>query len=128
MHVKLCVSHFARKGSSVKYNTTSCPCEVCMLLVDGFHGVFLSLYIESSHFWIPLRQQLALSLSVANGFLIESPQVVYLFVEVKRGRSLVSAMLLFLSFHSEPQKASSSVCKCHPLSVFDPTAPHLACY
>lgn len=58
-----------------------------MLLVDGCRGVFLSLYIESSHFWIPPRQQLALSLSAANGFLIESPQVVYLFVEFKRERS-----------------------------------------
>lgn len=55
-----------------------------MMLLDGFHGVFLALYIESSPFCIPLWQQLALSLSKANGFLTESPQVVYLFVEVKR--------------------------------------------
>lgn len=54
-----------------------------MLLIDGFHGVFLSLYIGSSHICVPPRQQLCPSLSVANGFLIESPQVVYLFVEVK---------------------------------------------
>lgn len=54
-----------------------------MLQVDGFHGVLLSLCTELSHFWIPPRQQLAHSLSVANGFLIESPQVVYLFVKVK---------------------------------------------
>lgn len=49
-----------------------------MMLVDGFHGG------ESSPFCIPPWQQLALSLSAANGFLTESPQVVYLFVEVKR--------------------------------------------
>lgn len=54
------------------------------MLLDGFHGVFLALCIESSPFCIPLWQQLALSLSEANGFLTESPQVVYLFVEVKR--------------------------------------------
>lgn len=106
-----------------------------MLLVDGFHGSFLSLYIESSHFWIPPRQQLAFSLSVANGFLIESPQVVYLFVEVKRKWCVLdtdlhcAVVFFFLSFHSEQREAMSSVYKCHPLSLsgFHPTAPHPAC-
>lgn len=101
-----------------------------MLLVDGFHGVFLSLYIESSHICIPLRQQLSPSLSVANGFLIESPQVVYLFVEVKWKKFEQDADLhyyvsfFFFSSHSEQQEAASSVCKCHLLSMssFHPTA------
>lgn len=55
-----------------------------MLQVDGFHCVILSLYTDPSHFWTSPRQELAHSLSVANGFLIESPQVVYLLVEVNR--------------------------------------------
>lgn len=42
----------------------------------------LVLVHSSFPFLNPLRQQLAHGLSVANGFLIESPQVVYLFVEV----------------------------------------------
>lgn len=49
-----------------------------VLQVDGFHCVILSLYTDPSHFWTPPRQELAHSLPVANGFLIESPQVVYL--------------------------------------------------
>lgn len=97
-----------------------------MLQVDGFHGVFLSLYTEPSHFWIPPRQQLAHSLSVANGFLIESPQVVYLFVEVKlelcgQDSDLHHAVFFFLFFFSFwqwtagkhcPQSISAILCVC----------------
>lgn len=69
--------------------SAAAPCETpsCLsgvLQVDGFHCVILSLYTDPSRFWTPPRKELAHSLSVANGFLMESPQVVYLLVEVNR--------------------------------------------
>lgn len=94
-----------------------------VLLVDGFHSVVLSLYIESSHICIPLRQQLFPSLSVANGFfLIESPQVVYLFVEVKRKQCEQDAGLGFFLLLSFQFCQQVIVCHLLSLSSFVPTA------
>lgn len=102
-----------------------------MMLLDGFHGVFLALYIEPSPFCIPLWQQLALSLSEANGFLTESPQVVYLFVEVKRKQCGQDKDLFSTSssFYGKQQEAVSSIYKCHPSCLSDchPTALHPVC-
>lgn len=79
----------------VKWKTAHRPCKVYCWLGD-FIVCSCPCTFESSHFWIPPRQKLALSLSVANCFLIESPQVVYLFVEVKR-KWIGPHMLLFFS-------------------------------
>lgn len=100
------------------------------MLLDGFHGVFLALCIESSPFCIPLWQQLSLSLSEANGFLTESPQVVYLFVEVKRKQCGQDKDLPPpSSFYGKQQETVSSIYKCHPSCLSDchPTALHPVC-
>lgn len=88
MHLLICwpgtklwvAAAFVRRGAM----WDALPSVSGVLQVDGFHCVILSLYTDPSLFWTPPRQELAHSLSVANGLLIESPQVVYLLVEVNR--------------------------------------------
>lgn len=81
---------------------------------DGFRCVILSLNTDPSDFWALLRQELAYSLLLANGFLIESPQVVYLFTEViperwERGADPQHSLLPVLSSPSGNRRNAVSI-------------------
>lgn len=56
---------------------SSCPCKAA-----GWWSPWRSFYADPSYLRTPPWQELAACLSVVNGFLIESPQVLYLLAEV----------------------------------------------
>lgn len=68
---------------SAKYKTAFCPCKACCWWFSWSVFVLVHPIIP---FLNSSEAAISLSLSVANGFLIESPQVVYLFGEVKLER------------------------------------------
>lgn len=81
---------------------------------DEFRCVILSLNTDPSDFWALLRQELAYILLLANGFLIESPQVVYLFTEViperwERGADPQRSLLPVLSSHGGNHRNAVSI-------------------